>query len=401
MNSRERLITTLNHKIPDKIPIDFGGGRTTGINAFAYNNLIKYLNYKEIPKVYDLFQFLAWPSNKILNLFASDTILIPNLRPRFGIKIDKWKKMHIKNTLFNVPYDFCPEIDNNGNMMIKKDNYEARFPKYSYYFDYTKFPLANAKSKKDIDNFFKSWNIISENDIKYLEEYGRNIRNNTNYATMWTFGGNIFELGYMLMGYQKFMENILSNKILVDYYLNKLLETHINNLEKCLNRIKAYIDIILVADDLGTNTGLQISPDLYRELIKPKQKEIYQYIKDNSSCFILLHSCGGVEEIIKDFIEIGIDALNPVQTSAKGMNPSHLKREYGKYISFWGGGVENSTLVKGSYKKIHDEVKKRINIFSKGGGYIFSSIHNIQPDISVNAIFAAYNIVKKYKTINS
>jgi uroporphyrinogen decarboxylase len=242
---------------------------------------------------------------------------------------------------------------------------------------------------------FNNWNIASEEEISFIEKYGEKIRKSSNFATMWTFGGNIFEMGYTLMDYQTFMENILSNKKLISYYLDKILERHLENLRKYLPRIKNYIDIILIADDLGNNMGLQISPALYREIVKPREKEICRYIKENSSSYILLHSCGGVERIIKDFIEIGIDALNPIQTSAKGMDPAYLKKEYGKYITFWGGGIDNSTLLKENLRCITNEVKERIKILSKGGGYIFSTIHNIQADISPLSIIKIFNTANK------
>lgn len=373
-----------------------GGGRTTGISGFAYDNLIKYLKYKETARIYDLFQFLALPSDKILDLFKSDIIQIHSLKPRFGIKIDKWKKMKIKDVIFEVPHGFSPEIDNDKNMIIEDINYKAVFPKNSYYFDYTKVPFKNVKNKKSLDNFFKNWNIVSEEDIKFIEIYGSRVRNNSDFATMWTFGGNIFELGYTLMDYQVFMEKILTDKKLMNYYLDKILERHLENLKKYLPRIKNFIDIILIADDLGNNMGLQISPTLYREIIKPREKEICKYIKENSASFILLHSCGGVGELIRDFIEIGIDALNPVQTSARGMDPVYLKKEYGKYLTLWGGGIENSTLTNGDMDYITEEIRKRMEIFSKDGGYIFSTIHNIQANVCPESIIQTFYSANKY-----
>jgi uroporphyrinogen decarboxylase len=153
MNSRDRVLNTLNHKIPDKVPIDFGGGRTTGISGFAYNNLIKYLKLKEITKIFDLFQFLAWPSDEIINLFKSDIVQIHNLKPRFGIKIDRWKKMEIKNVIFDVPFSFKPKIDYNKNLIIENNSYKAVFSKSSYYFDYTRVPFKNIKNKHDLNTF--------------------------------------------------------------------------------------------------------------------------------------------------------------------------------------------------------------------------------------------------------
>jgi uroporphyrinogen decarboxylase len=399
MNPRQRILNALNHKPTDKVPIDFGGGRTTGINGFAYDNLVRYLKLEETTKIYDLFQFLALPSDKIKGLFKSDIIQINNLKPRFGIKIDRWKQMKIKNVVFDVPEGFNPEIDNLENLIIENGNYRAVFPKNSYYFDYVKVPFKNIKSLKDFESFFETWNIASEEELSFIEDHAKKIRENSDFATMWTFGGNIFELGYTLMDYQTFMEKILTDKKLIGYYLDKIMESHLENLKKYLPRIKDYIDIILLADDLGNNMGLQISPALYREVIKPRERQICKFIKENSPSYILLHSCGGISELIPDFIEIGVDALNPIQASAKGMDPILLKKEYGKYITFWGGGVDNSILSKGDLKQISNQVNERIEILSKNDGYVFSAIHNIQADVLPESVINTFATANKYKSL--
>lgn len=160
--------------------------------------------------------------------------------------------------------------------------------------------------------------------------------------------------------------------------------------------MEGYIQVIQVGDDLGSQDGPQLSPELYRKVVKPRYKKLFQYIKEHSSAYLFLHTCA-VYEFIPDFIEMGVDALNPVQVSAKDMDTKRLKREFGKDITFWGGGCDTQKVLPfGRPEEVTQEVKRRIEDLAPGGGFIFTQVHNIQADVPSENIMAMYNAVKEY-----
>jgi len=210
------------------------------------------------------------------------------------------------------------------------------------------------------------------------------------------FGGNILEYGQTLRGWEKFMMDLALNQRFAEDLMDKLVEVHLKNLEVYLQAVGDYIQIIQMGDDLGTQNAPQISPDMYRELIKPRHKNIYQYVKKHSQLFLFLHSCGAIYELIPDLIDAGVEILNPVQTSAKNMDPEKLKIEFGDKITFWGGGVDTQhVLPEGTPDEIAAQVKERIRIFAPGGGFVFTPVHNIQANVPPENMVAAYDTVIK------
>ena len=181
------------------------------------------------------------------------------------------------------------------------------------------------------------------------------------------------------------------------YLLDRLLEANLQVLEQVLGVVKDHVQIIMTGDDLGTQESTQMSPDLYRKVVKPRHKKLYQYIKEHSNAYLFLHSCGAIYEFIPDFIEMGVDILNPVQISAKGMEPKRLKKAFGKDITFWGGGCDTQKILPfGTPKEIEEEVKRRIGEFAPGGGFVFAPVHNIQVGVPPENMVALYEAARKY-----
>ncbi|MGQ9630982.1 MAG: uroporphyrinogen decarboxylase family protein [bacterium] len=398
MNSRERVLTSLQHREPDRVPIDFGAMRSTGIVAPAYARLRDHLGIRGgNVKVYDVFQWLAEPEWEVRKRFGGDVVQLHRLEPAFGIDIKEWKLWKSwDGPEYLVPKGFNPAIAPDGSAEIRdvEGRTIARRPKDGFWFDQVHFPLAEAKTKGDIDRF--PWPKISDEEVEYLSEEARRLDEETDCAILGAFGGNILEGGHFDWGYERFMLLLAEDRDLAEYYLNRLSENHIENLKRYLPAVKDHIHIIQVGDDLGMQSGPQMSPKMYRELIKPHHKKIYEYIKENSDLYLFLHSCGGIYELIPDLIEIGVDIINPVQTSAAGMDPARLKREFGKDLTFWGGGVDTQTTVtRGSVKDIRREVEERIRIFAPGGGFVFTQVHNIQADIPPEKVVAIYDTALK------
>ena len=399
MTSRERILLTLKHKEPDRVPIDLGGMRSSGIHAIAYNKLKRYLNCEDKSvRIFDLGQQLAVVDDEIRERVTSDVVELKRLDGGFGTRINSWKQidLFLDGGEYYVPTDFNPKVLADGSFAIEiEGKIVALMPKGGYYFDSRYAPLANASERKEIDIILS--NRITGEELDFLEAQAREIKNNTDCAILGSFGGNFMEMGHMLFGYQEFMVSLILNKSFIEYFLSKLEEKYLEEIELYLNRVGKYIDIIVLGDDYGTQEGLQISLEMFRQLFKPHLKALCDFIEKRSDVYIFLHSCGSVSKLIPDFIDAGIQILNPVQTSAKGMSPEFLKREFAKDIVFWGGGCDTQRILPfGTLEEVENDVKKRIDIFAPKGGFVFAAIHNIQQEVSPEKCLRLFDTARDY-----
>ena len=394
MNSRERVIAALMHEEPDRVPVDLGGMFSTGIMGIAYNKLKAYLGIKSgRTRMYDLGQQLAEPEIEVLKIIGADVLPVLIEYPK------RWKKSVLPDgSPCEVPYDFNPEVLPDGSKVLRDDEGRiiSKMPKNGYYYDSVYHPLENAKTVEDLEeyNFYKP---IDEETIRNLNERAKNLYENTDYALMLNGAGNIYETAQGLLGWQNFMVKLIRNPDFIATLLDKIVEANIKRLEKILPAVNGYVQIVQVGDDLGMQNGPQISPRLYRSLIKPRHKKLYQYIKTHIDAYLFIHTCGSVYDFIPDLIETGIDILNPVQVSAKNMDTSKLKEEFGDKITFWGGGCDTQRVLPfGTPRDVEKEVKRRIEDLAPGGGFVFTQVHNIQAGVPPENIMAMYNAVKKY-----
>ncbi|MEM3872081.1 MAG: uroporphyrinogen decarboxylase family protein [Nitrososphaeria archaeon] len=419
----------MQHKEPDRIPVDFGGMRSTGIMAIAYNRLKNYLGVKVgETRVYDIVQQLAEPEQDILSLFGVDVIdLNRTLPPSYPVDEIKWVNWTLPDgSPAKVPTAFCASVgtlaisacsetkgriklveDGKGGWMLKENGLIRSIkPKASLYFDDAYHPLERAESKKDVDRFFEgaydpkiSWPpLLTKEDTASIREKAKYLYENTEYAIMGGFGGSFFEAGQYLRGFTNFIIDLEKRRDLATYLEEKLLEYHIKNLKFWLEGAKDYVQIVVFGgDDLGTQVGPQISPKVYREMIKPYQKELYQYVKKNSNLYVFLHSCGSIYQLLPDIIDTGIDIINPVQISAKHMEPIKLKKEFGEEITFWGGGVDTQKVLGScSPEEVSKNVIENIRVFAPGGGFVFATVHNILANVPPENIVTVFETVKKY-----
>lgn len=395
MTSRERVLKTLRHEEPDMVPIDLGAMRSTGIMAIAYNKLKKHLDIDGgLTRVYDIGQQLAEPEPQILERFQVDVVDLSNT---FGEESVDWVDWTLPDgSAGQVHKVFLPIRKGNEWVLMDGDRVAARMPEDCLYFESCNPPLEHAETSSDIQSF--NWYFYSDEDLKMLEHKARDLYKNTEYAIMGGFGGNILELGQAYRGWSNFMMDLAMNPGFAEELMDKMVEVHLKNLEGYLQAVGDYIQIIQMGDDLGTQNATQLSPDMYREMIKPRHEKIYQYVKKNSDLFVFLHSCGSIYDLIPDLIETGVDILNPVQTSANKMDPVRLKSEFGDKITFWGGGVDTQhVLPEGSPEQVEDMVKQRIEIFAPGGGFVFNQVHNIQANVPPENVVAAYDTAAKWR----
>jgi uroporphyrinogen decarboxylase len=232
------------------------------------------------------------------------------------------------------------------------------------------------------------------NGSRVLSEGAGKLRETTDRAIIGLFGGNLLEIGQFLYRNDNFFMLLAGETGRAHDFLDHLVELHLANLEQFLGAVGKYIDIIVFGDDLGMQTGPQISPEMYREFFKPRHRLMWTRAKELADVKVMLHSCGGIRELIPDLIEAGLDAVNPVQISCSGMDSRELKSEFGRDLVLWGGGCDTRNILpKGTPERIRDHVREQIEIWGSGGGFVFQQVHNIMADVPPENIVAMFDAV--------
>jgi uroporphyrinogen decarboxylase len=398
LTSRERVRLALDHQEPDRVPVDFGASRITGIGALAYRNLLRHLGREEEIRVYDVKQQLAAPSLAMINLLGGDVVQVHRLGPTTALpflEIDRWKPGRLTDgSPCLVPEAFAETRGEGLEIAILyQGERAARRSPESLYFDVCWAPLANARTPADIDAF--RWpDPWTPREEEFLRRQIQELHHGTDkalFAGLPLLVGSFLEISLVLFGFENFMMMLASDRDLVEHWLDFKLAHDLEILGKFLAVAGPYLAAVQLCDDFGTQDSLQISPQLYREVFKPRQRKWIEFVKARTRAKIFLHCDGAIAPILPDFIEVGVDILNPVQTSAAGMDARRLKTEYGQDLCFWGGGVETqTTLPFGSIADVQREVRQRLEILAPGGGFVFAPIHNIQPDIPPEKILAIY-----------
>lgn len=404
MTGRERILTALNHKEPDKLPIDCGAMRSTGISGMTYNKIKDYLGVTGgDTKMYDVMQQLCIPEEWYLDKFGIDVI---DLARAFAEDPADWKEWDLPDGSPALIPTWM-DINKEGDEWVCRDTKGKRLahmPEGVTYFSQSYWPLSGVEKSdfSDLDTYMKQnawaymsdplWKNAGRSDFfTLLKNKAVELNRNTDRAVMMGFGGNLFENGQFLYRTDEFLINLLIEPENMGKMLDKLLEMHLETLEKVLDAIGDSVDIIMFGDDLGTQSAPMINPDLYKEVFYPRHKKMFQMVKERSNMKVFLHSCGSIKQFLPDLIDAGLDIINPVQTTAADMDPVELKREYGKDLSFWGGGVDTQHLLpNGTPNVIRANVRKNAEILMKNGGFVFNQIHNIITGVPPENIIAMY-----------
>jgi uroporphyrinogen decarboxylase len=409
MTSRERVLAALEHREPDSVPVDCGAMRSTGIMGIAYNRLKRHLGVGGgETKIYDSVQQLAIPEQWYLDRFHIDAV---DLARTFAGEPADWRDWVLPDgSAAKMPtwLDFEKRSDawvclGNGGEVI------AEMPDTSLYFDQSVWPL-HGTHKDDFSNLPDSmnrvmwgymtgplWKNAGQPDFyTQLRQKAKKLYEETDYAIMIGFGGNLFEWGQFLYRADEFLMNLVSHRQEMERMLDRLTELHLHKLMPVLEAVSGYVQVIQMGDDLGMQTGPMISPAMYREIFFPRHRKIYRAVKDNSDLHVFLHSCGEIAEFIPDLIEAGVDIINPVQTNTAGMEPERLKREFGRDLVFWGGGVDTQhVLPKGTPEEVRREVRRNAEVLMKNGGFVFSQVHNILAGVPPENIVAMYDEIHR------
>ncbi|MCL5071807.1 MAG: methyltransferase [Actinobacteria bacterium] len=411
MKSRERIRRVLNHEVPDRVPIDFGSMRSSGISTIAYNKLKQILNITEDPaKMYDFIQQLAYPEKEILEIFKVDVI---DAGQAFLKNRDEWTEWVLDNgSKCLIPKFLNIEIDNKKTVFLKDKNnlILGKKPTTSLYVDQCFWVYKNLDlipedlRTNDLSKFIWAipsppWHldIFNDKEFELFKSVIKNFYETTDYSIVLSVGCNLFETGTFLRGMENFLIDIYVDKKGVSRLLDKLVEENIKKLSRIIEGVGDYVDLLQFGDDLGSQDSPFMSPQIYRDLFKSRHKTMWDYVHNNSKCKVFLHSCGSIYELLPDLIDAGLDVINPVQTNCRNMGPEKLKKEFGKNLIFWGGCCNTRDVLSNKTpKEVELDVRKRMEILGKNGGLVFNQIHNILSNIPPENVVMMFKAALKY-----
>jgi uroporphyrinogen decarboxylase len=379
MNPRQRVQAALNHQEGDRIPIDLGATIVSSITRRAYTDFKQYLNLPlEEIRMLDYVQQLPYLDEALLERFEVDfrMVQLPSATAP-GLQVFE-------------EGDYYAFIDRWGSKLhMPKDG--------GLYFDWVDFPIKEF-TLEALERY--QWPRPDPKEyVLQLRDQARHLYENTDYALVGSavIGGGIFEQPARTIGLENFLMAMVSEPKFADRLMEGITDIYIESCNNYLDQIGQYIQVFTYWDDVNTQTGWMINPQLYRQMVKPKQRRLVEAIKKKTDAKIFFHGCGATFDLIPDLIEVGFDILNPVQVSAHGMDTRKLKAEYGKDIVFWGGGVDTQQVLPfGSPDQVVAEVKRRIDDLAAGGGFVFAAIHNIQAFVPPQNIVAAFDTALEY-----
>jgi len=377
-SSRERLLTALNHQEPDRIPFDLGSTQVTGIHVAAYHNLRAFLGLPPVePQPCDVIQQLALPDDDVVEHLGID------VRGLFPLNSHNW---NIVNADVGDAWEYTDEWGIT-HRRIKPDG---------LYYSAVRHPLAGEISLDDIRAH--TWPDTGDPQrIAGLRELALAYRAQGKAAMLKGVLAGILEMAQRIRGMEALLMDMASDERLACALFDKMLELKLAFWEMALPRLADVVDVISEADDYGTQTSQLVSPRMFRKLIKPRLKVLFERIKQLApTARLFFHSCGNVRPLLPDFIEMGVDILNPVHIRARGMEPIALKRDFGRDIVFWGGGIDTQgVLPTGTPQEVKNDVRRNIEALAPGGGFVFNTVHNIQADVPPQNIIAMWQALRE------
>ena len=401
MHSRERVLAALDHREPDRVPIDMGSNLTSGIMAHALDRLRRHLGLERRPvRVHEVFQMLGEVEMDVVERLGADILPVEPLVQFFGLRRENWKPWKLwDGTEVMVPGQFDVEADFEGGWLLhtagdRANPVEGRMPRGGFYFDMPALtesrldwrPPSLAEARKE--------HVLGAEELEFMQARAEQLLKTTDKALML---GAWDTTGLPWVGsIPDFLMLMLAEKAYVKDLFAVRTEVAIENLEKLKAHLGDSVDIIgMEGNDFGAQNAELISPELFEELCIPFFREQNAWVHRNTSWKTWYHCCGSITRILPMLIDSGVDVINPVQTSAAGMDPAWLKERFGGRVVFWGGGVDTQrTLPFASPDQVAAEVRERMRILAPGGGFVFNPIHNIQQGTPPENIEAAYEAAR-------
>lgn len=402
LTSRQRILDALNRVRSDRVPVDFGAHRSSGIMAIAYRKLRQHLGLPDrLPRVYDMIQQLAIIDEDVLQRFGIDAMELG----RGFCQPDKfWKPWRLPDgSDCLIPAWIDVRQRGKDWVLFSASGREIGIQKAgALYFEQTYYPYADGvpadlSGLPDVMNEI-IWTVPAPpGPGADLAAGAQALRASTERAIVALFGGNLLEWGQFLCRNDGFLRLLARDPPTAHRLLDRLVEIHLANLGKFLAAVGPYIDVILFGDDLGMQTGPQLSPRMYREFFFPRHRLLWHRAKELANVKVMLHCCGGVRPLLNDLIEAGLDAINPVQITCDGMDTVGLKRDFGARLCFWGGGCDTRHILpRGTPAEVRQHVLRQLEILAPDGGFVFQQIHNIMADVPPANIAAMFDAVAEF-----
>ena len=397
MSSSERLKKTLHHETPDRVCVDFGGTVVTGIHVSCVAALRDYYHLEKRPvKVHDPYQMLGRIEEDLMDALGVDVIGVFPHNTIFGFPNENWKEFRMPwGQEVLVSEHFNTTTDANGDLLVYPEGDTAappsgRMPTNGFFVDTIIRQEPIDEDKLDPDDNLEEFTPISQQDLDYFKTQVDQVAAK-DYGVVANFGGTAF--GDIALVPAPFLKHPRGIRDIAEWYMStasrqdyihavfsRQCEIALENLRKIWDVVGNRIHVVfLCGTDFGTQTTQFCSTGTFTSLYAPYYKKINDWIHAHTTWKTFKHSCGAVEPFMQPFIDAGFDVINPVQCSAAGMDPEHLKATYGNEFVFWGGGVDTQkTLPFGTPEEVYDEVRQRIDIFGENGGFVFNTIHNFQ-----------------------
>ncbi len=418
MSSRERVNLALNHKEPDRVPLDLGGSAVTGMHVSTVYRLRQALalDGPGTPvKVIDPYQMLGEIKLDLVEALGVDVVGLGGTSHLFGFKNEGWKPWTtFDGTPVLVPEGFNTDPEPNGDILLYPEGDKSappsgRMPNGGWYFDSIIRQPPIDDENLNVEDNLEEFGPIAESELEHFRREAHRLYNETDKAILAGFFGMSFgDIAFVPAPFLKHPKGIrdveewyISTVTRRDYIyevFDRQCEIGLANLEKLYQAVgDRATAVFFTGTDFGMQTRLFVSPKAYRDLYQPFHKRVNDWIHEHTPWKVFIHSCGSMRALYDDLIVAGFDILNPVQTSAAHMDPSELKSEFGDRATFWGGGVDTQhTLPFGTPDQVREEVRERIRIFGPGGGFVFNTVHNVQAQIPIENVIAMYETVREY-----
>lgn len=408
MNSRERVLAAIWHEEPDRVPIDIGSTCVTNINLIAYGNLKRHLGLTDgKARIFHTWVQVPEIEAAIADRLHSDTVTLPRYRMSLGVPNVEFKPWSfVDGTEFLVPVGFNPTINEFGDFEWYENGVKiAEAPgEGTHGFALRHHPLQNASTTKEIDDWFDNYDgnfmgriTVTDEELVWAKEFAKNLRETTDKAIVSDYIFTVLDHAQGIVGWDTIYMHLLTEPKLAHHFFDRLVHEEITGLKRYLDAVGEYIDVIMYADDIGHQRGPMMKLNIFHEFLLPRHKIFCETVHAHSNAAVLYHTDGSVMEFLQDLIDIGVDCFNTVQTDAANMDAMELKRRFGKNLTFWGGGVDTHRILPmGTPEQVREDVRRRIQIFGPGGGYVFTSIHNILGDVPPENIVAAFDAVVEF-----